>query len=285
MPNGEIRMKTELRNSKKADRGTRTNAFTLIELLVVIAIIAILAAMLLPVISKINVRVQAKRAQLQMHDILIAIHGYETDRSRFPVSSAAMAAASTTPPGDDFTYGTYGLAPFKTPNAPATYDILTPSTTTPGSYQANNSEVMAVLLDLETYGNGQATVNKDHVMNPQRNPFLNAKISGDNSSPGIGIDGVYRDPWGSPYIITLDLNNDERCRDGLYRLSSISQAQPGKPAGLFGLFNPNASNSNSDTFEHNEKIMIWSAGPDKMIDPMAKANTGANKDNVLSWKQ
>ena len=31
--------------------------------------------------------------------------------------------------------------------------------------------------------------------------------------------------------------------------------------------------------------MIWSAGPDKMIDPNSKANLGANKDNILSWKQ
>src|SRR5206468_12848649 len=93
----EIRMKIELPNPNSARCSTRFcstehetrntqhvprfSAFTLIELLVVIAIIAILAAMLLPVISKINVRVQMKRAQLQMHDILIAIHGYETDRS------------------------------------------------------------------------------------------------------------------------------------------------------------------------------------------------------------
>ena len=32
--------------------------------------------------------------------------------------------------------------------------------------------------------------------------------------------------------------------------------------------------------------MVWSAGPDKMIDPTQQpANTGANKDNILSWKQ
>jgi hypothetical protein len=36
--------------------------------------------------------------------------------------------------------------------------------------------------------------------------------------------------------------------------------------------------------------MVWSAGPDKMVDPNlggslnGKANKGANKDNVLSWK-
>ena len=31
--------------------------------------------------------------------------------------------------------------------------------------------------------------------------------------------------------------------------------------------------------------MVWSAGPDKMIDPGAPADKGVNKDNILSWAQ
>ena len=31
--------------------------------------------------------------------------------------------------------------------------------------------------------------------------------------------------------------------------------------------------------------MVWSAGPDGMIDPNSPATKGANKDNILSWKQ
>jgi len=37
-------------------------------------------------------------------------------------------------------------------------------------------------------------------------------------------------------------------------------------------------------------VMVWSAGPDKMVDPnkymlpIGKADKGANKDNVVSWK-
>ena len=44
--------------------------------------------------------------------------------------------------------------------------------------------------------------------NPQRISFLNAKLTGDVTSPGVGTDYVYRDPWGNPYIITLDANYD-----------------------------------------------------------------------------
>jgi len=38
-------------------------------------------------------------------------------------------------------------------------------------------------------------------------------------------------------------------------------------------------------FEANAPLMVWSAGPDKMIEPGKPANLGANKDNVVSWKQ
>jgi hypothetical protein len=41
-------------------------------------------------------------------------------------------------------------------------------------------------------------------------------MSGDTNSPGVGTDLVYRDPWGNPYIITMDLNYDEMCKDAFY---------------------------------------------------------------------
>jgi type II secretory pathway pseudopilin PulG len=253
----------------------------LIELLVVIAIIAILAGILLPAILKAKDRVRKTQAQLDISQIVTAANSYETDYSRSPAGTAASRAAAATATGDDFTYGTFNLNPFKTPTGP--YDISTPGSGSPASYQVNNSELMAVLMDLETYGNGQSTINKDHARNTHKNALLTAKMSGDTSSPGVGSDGVYRDPWGNPYIITLDLNNDEKCRDSFYRLRAVSQQQSGQVGGFFGLSGSTA-NPDSDEFEYRGKVMAWSAGPDKMIDPGSKANTGANKDNVLSWK-
>ena len=39
-------------------------------------------------------------------------------------------------------------------------------------------------------------------------------------------------------------------------------------------------------FEANSPVMVWSAGPDKMIDSeQPRPTKGANKDNILSWKQ
>src|SRR6185295_4651344 len=128
---------------------------------------------------------------------------------------------------------------------------------------------------------GQVTVNRDHVKNPQRNAFLNATQVSDTNSPGVGPDGVYRDPWGNPYIITIDVNNDEKCRDAFYCSGKISADAAGNP--IIGLQKTTLPN-NAFYYEANSQIMVWSAGPDKAVDPTQRANEGANKDNVLSWK-
>ena len=67
---------THVRGCKSAPRASR--GFTLVELLVVISIIAILAAMLLPVIARVKVKAQIKKAQVETAGIANAIHTYET---------------------------------------------------------------------------------------------------------------------------------------------------------------------------------------------------------------
>jgi general secretion pathway protein G len=290
---------TRPRGCKSALRASR--GFTLVELLVVISIIAILAAMLLPVIGRVKVKAQVKRAQIEAINIVGAIHNYESDYSKFPVSAAALSAASTVPAAsggpEDFTYGTAGVTCVGPagPNTPASRGFSIPGGTflpvaNPPlvGYNTNNAEVMAALLDVEYWPNSPtvATINKDHVKNPQKTHYLNATMAGDNKSPGIGQDGTYRDPWGNPYIITIDLNYDDKARDAFYRNPGVSadgtDLVNNPKRGLNGLI-PKGSGA-SAVYEGNGPVMVWSAGPDKLIAPNTAANKGANKDNVLSWK-
>jgi prepilin-type N-terminal cleavage/methylation domain-containing protein len=255
-------------------------AFTLIELLVVIAIIAILAAMILPAIQGVQKSVKVNKAKLEMGNIITAIQSYHSQYSRYPVSSIVMNAAVNNK--DDFTYG----GTFSPPGGA----IFTIKDASSGILRTND-DVVAILMDITNYsGSGLPTANTNHVKNPQQIKFLNAKMSGWDPSqggtplPGVGNDLVYRDPWGNPYIISMDLNYDEKCRDAFYRLKNVSQETAG--TGHNGLSNSpdNPGSPNSDYFEHNGGAMVWSVGPDQKVDPAIKANAGLNKDNILSWK-
>jgi prepilin-type N-terminal cleavage/methylation domain-containing protein len=277
-------MKTNLFPTRRSRAG-----FTLIELLVVIAIIAILAAMLLPVLSRVKVSAQKAKAKLEMQDLVTAIQNYDSTYGRFPVSAAAQnqAAQNATATGNgDFTYGgTFQ----KTDGTP--YIVQSPG------LLLTNSEVIAILLNLTSYPNGSgSTINTNYQKNPQQTIFLNAHMSGDNVSPGVGTDLVYRDPWGNPYIITMDLNYDEQCQDAFYSLQQVSQNPPLPSSyvqsGFNGLFNPNASpgtQPQKDDFQFHGKVMVWSAGTPMLngkpvVDIGSPATSSFNKNHVLSWQ-
>jgi prepilin-type N-terminal cleavage/methylation domain-containing protein len=232
----------------------RAQAFTLIELLIVLALIGILAA-LLPRLSK-STKAPKKIAQSEENNLVAAINQYYAEYGHLPASSNAVAAAGT----NDFTFGTVS----HTPAGSGRISSLTVDTPGENAYQNYNSEVIAILRD----DNFWPEVNgiQQHVYNPQQMLFFNARVALDTNSPGIGPDGVFRDPWGNPYIITLDLNHDYKCYDAT--LDKMYQQENPKPTGP--LMVPG-------------EAMVWSFGPSKTINlgqPLNSIHT--NKETIIT---
>ncbi len=255
--------------------------FTLVELLTVIAIIAILAAMILPALKSVKTAALKTKAKAEAVDLVNAINAYDTAYGRFPIIKPEQTAAN----GNDFTCGLV-------PNPQSPNNTLVWPTGAAGNHSYdNNSNVVAILMDLQTYPNGVVTSNNAHVYNPKSDKFLNAKMSGYDPTtaqlnPPGGVDntGVYRDPWGNPYIITMDTSYDDQASDLFYCQQAVSQNGANQKAGHNGLANAVDVNGNGDHFLFHGKVMVWSAGPDGKFDSTIPANLGVNKDNVLSWQ-
>jgi prepilin-type N-terminal cleavage/methylation domain-containing protein len=257
--------------------------FTLIELLVVIAIIAILAGLLLPALAAVKNKAKRARAQVELTDIITAITQYESDYNRMPAGKIVRQVASD----NDFTFGTYHftgqgynqLTRFGKP-ALGPESMLVPIYTQglAPDYRNSNSELMFILTATDEW-RGQPTVNRDHGLNPKRNVYLDVQRRDTTTVGGMGPDGIYRDPWGNPYIVSLDYNGDGKVRDAFYMLPSVSAQKSDPNAGYNGL----TYNRDAGVFEGVGSVMAWSLGPDGAANANQKALEGANKDNVVSW--
>ncbi len=259
--------------------------FTLIELLTVISIIAILVGLIIPSISRAKTQGKIMTVKTEMKNIQGAIQSYFSSYSRFPTSTETMSNA-----GDaryaaacpDFTYSIYnpnGTQVAMKGQVPQIKNAANPR-------NAPNAEVISILVDnAELLLPGDSgPVNAGHKKNPNKDVLLNAKSVSMVTQPGVGPDGVYRDLWGNPYFITMDLNGDNKCRDAFYRIDTVSRDTTDTTGlrGLNGMVKPAANMV--QCYEVRDQSMIWSLGPDGKASDSQGANTGFNRDNVLTWK-
>jgi hypothetical protein len=216
-------------------------------------------------------KAKVTKAKMEAAKIAQAISAYESTYSRPPITVATAQLVASA--NGDFTFGSSSTG----------VDIAySPDVPQNAANVRLNAEVIAIIMDLVKFGNGTETVNTNHVKNTQQQKFLTAEIQSDTISPGVGADGVFRDPWGNPYIITLDLNGDEKTRDAFYSSAAVSDDGFGTGNGLNGLVKTTVGGTSY--YEFHGSVMVWSAGPDKKVNANTRANQGDNKDNVLSWK-
>jgi type II secretory pathway pseudopilin PulG len=235
---------------------------TRVEFIVLVVLIGVLASLVLPTNVGRKKRSKHVQAQKDMADLRSAIDIFRHDYNYLPVSAHTAGLTNA-----DFTFGTFGTR---------TNTDITSGT----AHEANNSEVMRILT-ASTAPPGTPAERDPLSRNPRATAYFNPKRPADTHSPGLGTDFVLRDPWGNPYILTLDLDGDGKCKDSLYRRALVSRGKP--PTHLFGLTNSTHAEGLSDDFATTGSVMSWSFGPDGKASQTERADLGVNLDNVRSW--
>ena len=234
--------------------------------------------MILPALGKAKDSAKKAQAKSEMQNISGAVRAYEAEYSRFPIPSQIIKQLKT----PDYTFGTMHMAGSSARLLTNPKGNALPKIASPGRVQVSNAELVAILRAQERFRNDRPTSNLRHKMNPKKISFLNAKDVTSTTQGGVGTDGVFRDPWGSPYIVTVDANYDGKTIDAFYGLGDVSRAD--RNAGLTGLTKVNKG------YQANTPVMVWSLGPDghagkKLTDErIPNAIEGSNKDNILSWQ-
>jgi type II secretory pathway pseudopilin PulG len=231
----------------QANNKYELQAMTLVELLLVVFVVFILIALLLPVSAPNHPPAKKLRARIEMAGLVTAIEAYEADYNRLPLADYVT--------NEDITCGINSaeIQGFQKINGTRVVDT--------------NSDLILILMDIDS------GINAGHKFNPKQIKYLNAQLSGDTNSPGVGIDFQYRDPWGNPYVISLDADHDGLVRDSFYS----------NPA-LFPDGTQTSLTKTNGLYELPGKAMVWSRGADGKANMNIPANNGVNKDNIISWQ-
>jgi prepilin-type N-terminal cleavage/methylation domain-containing protein len=239
----------------------RRRAFTLIELLVVIAIIAILASLLLPAVAAVQKNARKKLVATSISNLGAAIQAYQVKYTRLPASAPTRAAISDQHP--DFTYGTQQEG-VQVPSAKPNQVYGSVINKSGAAWQVSNAELMSILLHEPRTINGQA-INRNNELNPQLETFLSVRSETGRKPDRVSEeDGVYRDAYGFPYIVILDLDYDGKVRNPFFGVAGEREFL-------------------------NTPVAILSLGADGQVDFSKPATAAAakgtpNADNIYSWK-
>jgi prepilin-type N-terminal cleavage/methylation domain-containing protein len=202
----------------------RNKPFTLIELLVVIAIIAVLMGLLFPAISLVKQNAKVTKAKSEMSAIIMAIKNYESTYGILPGSDAALAGYD--PWVNDPDHGDYN----------DNYDIL-----------------MQILTKVDMTSGGAQ--NESDAGNARKVVFLDAPS--DFAAKG------YVDPWGSRYVVLMDVITDGGSDDPYDNKITVKQDVSTKQKGF------------SDGSTLNGSVFVYCWGNDA---------AAGGSDDIVSWE-
>lgn len=277
---------------KKAKPSLAISGLTLVEMLVVVLIIGILISIMIPVLAHLKIRSKAKLARLDCTTIAQAITQYNFDNiGRFPV----IRGVAPNTDGGDITFSAH--------NNPKPNVLLENDQEWKYGEGPSNAQIMIILSALEGMGNNPG-INKGHSRNSKKFNFLGvSKFAATDNSPGMGPNGIFRDPFGNPYVVTIDKSGDDKCWDILYGKTEVSGAGPigsqNLDIGAHGLMGEKRDHDNDSNtppvvvgYALMSKAMVWSAGPDRVASDQHKAKAeefevgghkGTNDDNIIGW--
>jgi len=315
---------------KKTD-SNYSSAFTLVEMLVVITIIGILAGILVPVIARSKLKAKIAVTKVQIKELENAIKMYKSDYSRFPVpkdyprNNAGDFSIGDNDKWDDANAQGLGIVWGDYHGGGYVYEGKAFNQRT----RYNNSDVMKILMSEATDPHPHPSTslydpthnpnglywweyprkspqgaNVNNSRNPKKRVFIDLKPSGQADSvavAGLSKNGIYRDPFGNQFNISMDLNGDGFCTDPVYsNIKTIKNDDTTRLGmnykiveGVFAALAPTVKskcvkggrrwvapvgNVNPDYvapvgltvpdkvhwFARKSEVMVWTAGPDGM---------------------
>jgi prepilin-type N-terminal cleavage/methylation domain-containing protein len=203
--------------------------FTLLELLIVIAIIAVLLGFIFPVFQGVQDRARKVQAKNDLTQIVTAVNAFYTEYGRYPINS--------TTPADTY---------FGSASAPS------------GSTSGGSNDVL--VNELRACGSGTPSCPAAATINTRLIAFISPiLLSTGATRSGVGSNGQYFDPWGTPYNIEMDGNYDNQ------------------------LPNPYSANNGAGPAILTNGVIGWSLGKDTQ--PGNKGDQKfTNSDDVISWQ-
>jgi type II secretory pathway pseudopilin PulG len=216
----------------------RASAFTLLELLVVITIIIILVSFLFPAFRGIQDQAKRTQAKNDLNQIVTAVNAFYTEYGKYPVLDTTTADTTAT-------------------------------------YYTNNN----VLFDILRYDITRDATTKVTTLNPRQVVFIEPPIAKDQTTPKLGIrtnTGVWYDPWGIAYHVTIDAN-----------YNAVTHANPPNYTDLSATYTP-ATDTSGDNGVRTGAI-AWTYGADGTIGNNNDGNykdptSGIQSDDVVSWQ-